>query len=58
MDVLQPLFEKLVKAKFNGRLELRFEAGEIASAELHHFLPASEFQKPLPTVEEEFTLES
>jgi hypothetical protein len=55
---LKPLFEKLEKARFTGTLSLRFERGEVASAELLHLLPFSQLGRKLVTVvpEEEFTL--
>ncbi len=55
---LQPLLDKLEKAKFTGELHLRFEAGQMASAELIHLLPFSELGRELITVEpeKEFTL--
>jgi hypothetical protein len=57
---LKPLFEKLEKARFTGTLSLRFESGQVASAELIHLLPFSELSRELVTVEpeEEFTLKS
>jgi hypothetical protein len=54
---LQPLFEKLARARFTGKLILSFEAGQISSAFLQHYLPLSELRRELPTIEEvEFTL--
>jgi hypothetical protein len=50
---LEPLFDKLKKAKFTGELRLRFEVGQPASAMLIHSLPFSEFERELPTVEPE-----
>jgi hypothetical protein len=50
MGELDPLLQKLQKAKFTGSLDLRFEAGEIASARLTHFLPFSELSRQLPGV--------
>ncbi len=52
MTDVSALIERLEKAKFSGTLELRLESGEIASAELHHFLANTEFLKPLPTIED------
>ncbi len=52
-EILTPLIEKLEKAKFSGELRLRFEAGQVASASLSHFLPFSELGKELPAVEPE-----
>ncbi|MBN2321245.1 MAG: hypothetical protein JXR49_19355 [Acidobacteria bacterium] len=52
-DELQPLFSKLEQARFTGRLILHLESGEITKADLHHYLPVTEFSKPLPTIEEE-----
>jgi len=53
MDQLQPLFDKLEKAQFTGDLHLRFESGQVTSAELIHFLPFSELGRELVTVEPE-----
>jgi hypothetical protein len=53
---LQELFEKLERSKFSGKLSLTFESGKVSSAELKHYLPFSELKKPLPVIEEEFSL--
>jgi hypothetical protein len=53
MEPLERLLEKLKAAKFTGELHLRFEAGEVASAKLEHFLPISEIERVLPTIEPE-----
>jgi len=53
MDELRPLLGKLQKSKFTGSLTLRFEGGQVASAELQHYLSKAEFTKPLPTIDEE-----
>lgn len=55
---LQKLLYKLEKAKFAGELHLRFEAGQVASAELRHYIAASEFTAELPCIdpEKEFEL--
>jgi len=53
MDGLQVLLGKLEKAKFTGKLEIRYENGSIAAAELRHHLPYSELGRALPTVEPE-----
>jgi hypothetical protein len=47
------LFAKLKKAKFSGTLELRFEAGQVASATLIHSLAFSELGRALPVLEPE-----
>ena len=52
-ETLKALLDKLEKAKFTGKLTLRFEVGQVASAELVHFLPFSELERTLPTVEKE-----
>jgi hypothetical protein len=54
MNNIKPLIEKLSKAKFTGVLELRFEVGHIASAELRHYLAKTEFkERELVTLEAE-----
>jgi hypothetical protein len=51
---LQPLLNKLEKARFTGTLDLHFEAGQVASARLTHFLPFAEIQdRELVTLEPE-----
>jgi len=52
MDAIKPLLEKLEAAKFSGYLELHLDRGKIVSAELRHWISNSEFEKPLPTIEE------
>ena len=52
-ETLQPLLDKLGKAKFTGELHLRYESGQVASAELIHFLPLSELGRELVTIEPE-----
>ncbi len=49
---LQPLLDKLQKAKFTGELRVCFEAGQPARAELIHCLPFAELGRELPTIEE------
>jgi hypothetical protein len=50
---LQPLFEKLEKARFTGELHLCFEDGQPASATLIHRLAFAELSDhELVTVEE------
>ncbi len=53
MDKLQPLLTKLEASHFTGTLELRFEVGQVSSATLIHFLPFSELNKELLTIEPE-----
>lgn len=50
---LQKLLAKLERAKFAGELHLRFEAGQVASAELIHLLALSELSRELVTIEDE-----
>ena len=48
----QVLIQRLEDASFTGELILRFEAGQMAAAELLHCLATSEFaSKPLPGIE-------
>ena len=58
LQELQPLFAKLAKARFSGRLHLVFEAGGISSAKLEHYLSYEALGKNLPVIEpeEEFAL--
>ncbi len=50
---LQPLLDKLTKAKFTGELRVCFEEGQPASAKLIHSLAYSELGRELPTIEEQ-----
>lgn len=50
-ETLQPLLDKLGKAKFTGELQLRLEAGQPTSATLIHLLPFSELGRELVTLE-------
>jgi hypothetical protein len=51
MDQLGPLLDRLTAAHFTGELRLRFDAGSIATAELHHFLGRDNFELPLAVIE-------
>lgn len=55
MENLQPLLEKLEKARFSGDLVLHFSGGEVESADLNHYLAAAELCKPLPVIEAKTT---
>ncbi len=50
-ETLQPLFDKLAKAKFTGELRVCFESGQPARTKLIHWLPFSELGRVLPTIE-------
>ena len=52
-EAIQPLLDKLEKARFTGTLELHFEDGQPTRAKLIHFLAFSELGRTLPTVEPE-----
>ncbi|MDM7994326.1 MAG: hypothetical protein QUT30_01440 [Acidobacteriota bacterium] len=54
---MSELLQRLESARFTGYLELHFDRGKIVSAELRHWLANSEFEKPLPTIEEDAGVE-
>ena len=56
IEDLGSLFKKLEKANFTRELRLRFESGDVASAELRHSLAFREFRKPLLVIENESSL--
>lgn len=51
-EKLNPLLDKLEKAKFTGELHLSFDAGQIQSARISHYLAYSQFKESLPIIEE------
>ncbi len=50
---LQPLLDRLARARFTGELRVCFEAGQPASAKLIHSLAYSELRRELPTIDQE-----
>jgi hypothetical protein len=51
MENLQPLLDRLSAAHFSGTMELRFESGSIASAELTHFIGKDQFGADIPILQ-------
>ena len=43
----------ITTSDLSGELRLAFEAGEVTSAKLKHYLPFSELDRELPTIEPE-----
>ena len=52
-ETLQPLLDKLERAKFTGRLIVDFHQGQVRAARLSHYLGWDEFSRSLPSVENE-----
>jgi hypothetical protein len=51
-ESMQILFTRLQDAKFSGVLKIRFEAGEVVSARLSHFLGKAAFASDIPLLQD------